>query len=136
MVWSVARVEIEVNVSPERATFDAAAFFAALDAARQARKVNWKQVAQGAGISPSTLTRMAQGKRPDVDTLAALCAWGRLDADDYIRSTDLAGARQTPEPLAQITAYLRADPNLSVEAATAIDELVKATYDRLRSNGG
>jgi transcriptional regulator with XRE-family HTH domain len=122
-------------VTQERATFDAAAFFAALDAVRQARSSNWKQVAQGADISPSTLTRMAQGKRPDVDTLAALCAWAGLDAGDYVRRPATAGT-VSPEPLAQISTYLRADPNLSAEAATAIDELVKATYSRLRTRGG
>ncbi len=37
-------------------------------------------------MSASTLTRMAQGKRPDVDGLAALVAWSGLDADDYVRS--------------------------------------------------
>jgi hypothetical protein len=29
---------------------------------------------------------MAQGKRPDIDGLAALCAWSSLAADDYIRA--------------------------------------------------
>lgn len=132
----VARIESEVTVSPERATFDADAFYAALDGERQARKLNWKQVAMGAGVSPSTLTRMAQGKRPDVDTLAALCVWSGLDADVFIRSVEGGPDRPAPEALAQISAYLRADPNLSPEAAIAIDELVKATYDRMRSRRG
>jgi transcriptional regulator with XRE-family HTH domain len=110
--------------------FDAGAFYDALDAVRQARKLNWKQVADQAGVSASTLTRMAQGKRPDVDGLAALAAWSGLRADDYVRS-DLA--RPEPEPLAKISTYLKGDKNLSPEAATALDQLVKATYERLRN---
>ena len=66
--------------------FDTNAFHAALDAVRQARKLNWKQVAAQSGVSRSTLMRMAQGKRPDVDGLAALIAWSGLNADDYVRS--------------------------------------------------
>jgi transcriptional regulator with XRE-family HTH domain len=109
--------------------FDAGAFYEALDAARQAKKMNWKQVAQTSGVSASTLTRMAQGKRPDVDGLAALTTWSGLSADDFVRSDE---TRPEPEPLAQITTYLRSDRNLTPEAATALDELIKSTYERLR----
>ncbi|MEU7692551.1 helix-turn-helix domain-containing protein [Microbispora hainanensis] len=112
--------------------FDAEAFYAALDAVRLARRRNWKQVAGESGVSASTLTRMAQGKRPDVDGLAALAVWSGLDADDYIRSE---GEEVTkPEPLAMISTYLRSDPHLSDEAAVALDELIKATYERLRKD--
>jgi hypothetical protein len=73
---------------------------------------------------------MAQGKRPDVDGLAALAAWSGLSADDFVRSDS---RRPSPEPLAVISTYLRSDKNLSPEAATALDELIKATYERLRT---
>lgn len=111
--------------------FDAEAFYEALDAARLARKLNWKQVAAESGVSASTLTRMAQGRRPDVDGLAALSAWSGLSADDFVRSE---GRAAEPDPLAQITTYLRSDRNLTPEAATALDELIKATYERLRKS--
>lgn len=108
--------------------FDASAFYEALDAQRQSRRLTWKQVARESGVSASTLTRMAQGKRPDIDGLAALAAWSGLNADDFIRSEE---ARPEPEALAKITTYLRSDRNLTPEAATALDELIKATYARL-----
>jgi transcriptional regulator with XRE-family HTH domain len=110
--------------------FDTEGFYAALDGVRQARRLNWKQVAGGSGVSASTLTRMAQGKRPDVDGLAALCAWSGLDADDFVRTQ--GDERPEPEPLAMISTYLRSDRNLSPEAATALEELIKITYERLR----
>jgi transcriptional regulator with XRE-family HTH domain len=114
----------------KRGWFDTGAFYDALDAARQAQQLNWKQVSAASGVSASTLTRIAQGKRPDVDGLAALAAWSGLNADDYVRSED---ARPEAEPLAKITTYLRSDKNLSHEAATALDQLIKATYERLRN---
>ena len=110
--------------------FDTEAFYDALDAVRLARRKTWKQVAGESGISASTLTRMAQGKRPDVDGLAALAAWSGLAADDYVRSDT---TRPAVEPLAKISTYLRSDKNLSRESATALDELIKATYERLRN---
>jgi transcriptional regulator with XRE-family HTH domain len=117
-----------------KANFDAEAFYSALDAQRAALKLNWKQVAERSGISASTLTRMAQGRRPDVDSLAALLSWSGLDAGEFVRADPESGAVEDhgPEPLAMISTYLRSDPNLSAESATALDELIKATYGRLR----
>src|SRR5438309_6870165 len=99
--------------------FDAAGFYDALDATRQARGMSWKEVAAASGVSASTLTRMAQGKRPDVDSLAALAAWSGLETDRFVRSA--SGSRSEPEPLALISAQLRNDRQLSPEAATALD---------------
>ena len=116
----------------KRGWFDAAGFYAALDATRQARKLNWKQVAGASGVSASTLTRMAQGKRPDVDGLAALCAWSGLDADDFVRAD--GAQRAEAEPLAMVSTYFRSDRNLTPEAADAMDEIIRVTYERLRSS--
>ncbi len=110
--------------------FDSDAFYEALDSTRQSRSQNWKQVAAQAGVSASTLTRMAQGRRPDVDSLAALATWSGLRADDYVRSE---GKATEPEPLAMISTYLKADKNLTPEAAAALDEVVKLTYERLKN---
>lgn len=115
---------------PKMGWFDGEAFYAALDAVRVARQRNWKQVAGESGVSASTLTRMAQGKRPDVDSLAALVAWSGVDADDYVRTDD--DARPDGEPLAMISTYLRSDRNLTSEAAAAMEQVIKATYESLR----
>lgn len=115
---------------PKKGWFDAEAFYAALNAVRASREKNWKQVAGESGVSASTLTRMAQGKRPDVDSLAALVAWSGLDADDFVRSED--ETRPEVEPLAMISTYLRSDRNLTPEAATALEEVIKAAYQSLR----
>lgn len=113
-----------------RARFDVAAFYGALDAQRQARNLTWKKVASEAKVSASTLTRMGQGKRPDVDSLAALCDWSGLDADDYMRSEEKKSGQA--EPLAMISTYLRSDSHLSPESADALDAVIKATYERFR----
>ncbi len=73
---------------------------------------------------------MAQGKRPDVDSLAALVAWSGLDADDFVRSED--ETRPEVEPLAMISTYLRSDRNLTPKAAAALEEVIKAAYQSLR----
>lgn len=115
--------------APRRGRFDAEAFYSALDAERRSRKQTWKRVAEEAQVSASTLTRMAQGRRPDVDSLAALVAWSGLSADTFVQNEQ---GRPEPGSLAMISTYLKCDPHLTPEAAEALDELVKATYERMR----
>lgn len=114
--------------------FDVEAFYSALDAQRLAKKKNWKQVAGEAGIAASTLTRMGQGKRPDVDGLAALASWSGLDVSDFIRPQ--SPSSQNPEPLSQITALLRADRNLSGDSAKVLEAMLKSAYENLRIRRG
>jgi transcriptional regulator with XRE-family HTH domain len=109
--------------------FDNDAFFAALDAARRARDVTWRQIARETNVSPSTLTRVGQGKRPDVDSFAALASWAGLNPEDFIPTS-----RRPTEPLSEISMLLRKDPSLSTEAATVLDEMLRATYSRLRDS--
>jgi transcriptional regulator with XRE-family HTH domain len=106
------------------------AFYDALDAHRQAKDLTWKAVAERAKVSASTLTRIAQGKRPDVDTLAALCKWSGLSADEFIAYD--SAARNRPEPLAEIVAHLRADKKLKPEGAKAIEVMIRAAYEQFR----
>ena len=110
----------------DRSGFDVEGFHAALDAQRVAKELTWKDVSDQSGVSQSTLTRISQGRRPDVDGLALLLAWSGLDAAQF-----LPGAN-SPEPLAQITANLRADRNLSPESAKALGEIIKVAYEQFR----
>jgi transcriptional regulator with XRE-family HTH domain len=105
------------------------AFCAALNAHRLAQRKTWKQVAEDSGVGASTLTRMMQGKRPDVDGLAALLKWSGLKAESFIDSTE--GNRA--ETLAEMTALLRADPNLSDAGKLALEGVLRATYESLRT---
>lgn len=115
--------------------FDAHGFYSALDAQRRSRNLTWKKVAEEAGVSASTLTRMAQGRRPDVDSMAALVAWSGLDADSFITrnpGAEEVGETRSPSHLAQITTHLRSDPHLDEKGAAALEAIIKAAYERLR----
>ena len=113
------------------ANFDVEAFHAALDWRRLAKGMTWKDVAAESGVSASTLTRMAQGKGPDVDGLAALLTWSGLQAEMFIRKGK-GETKKTAEPLAQITTVLRADKSLSKDSAEAIEQILKAACKRFR----
>lgn len=109
-----------------KGAFDVLGFHAALDSQRIAKGLSWKDVAERAGVSPSTLTRMSQGKRPDVDGLALLLAWSGLDAGQFVPRPNAV------EPLAQITANLRADRNLTPENAKALEAIIKVAYEQFQ----
>lgn len=120
-------------MSGEDKGFDGDAFYRALEATVGARSKNWKQVAAETGVSASTLTRMAQGRRPDAASLAALSAWAGLNPSDFVRA---AYKSPRPEAMAQISTLLRADPNLDAEGAEAIEAIVRTAYERLRKAEG
>jgi transcriptional regulator with XRE-family HTH domain len=107
---------------PQRG-FDTSTFVAALDAQRRSRSMTWRDVASEAGVSASTLTRMLQGRRPDVDGLAALLSWSGLSGNDYVR-----GQQGQADTLAKISTFLRGDPKLTPQAAAALERIIAAAY--------
>ena len=113
--------------------FDVAALHAAMDSERRSRRLAWKDVAEESGVSASTLTRLSQGRQPDVNSLAALTSWLGMSADHFMR-----GARVeqfgAASPLAQISTLIHRDPHLSPEGSVALEELIRATYARLRTD--
>jgi transcriptional regulator with XRE-family HTH domain len=116
-------------MSIEKKGFNGDAFYRALESTVVARSKNWKQVAAETGISASTLARMAQGRRPDAASLAALSAWAGLNPSDFV---DAPYKPPHPEPMAGISTLLRTDPNLDPEGAEAVEAIVRAAYERLR----
>ena len=108
--------------------FDVGAFYAALDSQRSAKGMTWKDVSYESKVGQSTFTRLSQGKRPDVDSLALLLSWSGLDSALFIpRSGEV-------EPLAQISANLRADRHLTPEGAKALEEIMRIAYQQFRSD--
>ena len=106
--------------------FDVESFYSALDSQRLAQGLTWKEVSEQSGVSQPTLSRLSQGKRPDVDRLALLLAWSGLDAAKFLPSASSA------EPLAQISANLRADRNLTPANAAALEEIIRVAYQQFR----
>jgi transcriptional regulator with XRE-family HTH domain len=132
----IALIELNCNIAiggwMPKGQFDAESFYSALDSQRQSRRMTWKQVAHEAGVSASTLTRMAQGKRPDVDTAAALLDWSGLEMETFIHRSE--GSETEPNTLARVSGFLRADRNLSRESAAALEAILRAGYEKLRED--
>ena len=108
--------------------FDAQGFYAALAATVVARGLTWKQVSRETGVSTTTLTRMAQARRPDAASFAALCAWSGINPGDHVKQIE----RRPAEPLAQISRLLRSDPRLRPDAAETLDVMLRTAYEQLK----
>jgi transcriptional regulator with XRE-family HTH domain len=82
-------------------------------------------------VSPSTISRVENGKTPDMETFLALCDWLEVPAAELIKNTEDEKAPNTPEA---ITIQLRADRNLDPAIANALASLVTAAYKDLSQN--
>jgi transcriptional regulator with XRE-family HTH domain len=106
---------------------DVDALIAALNAQRQARDISWRKLAEEAEVSPSSLTRMQQGKSPDVNTFTALLDWLKLPAENFTGLTSTR-SKQDAHKLAVASTLLRGKKKMSPEAMAALDELVQAAF--------
>ena len=109
-------------------TVDVGALYAALDSKRKAHGTSWREIARELDVSPSTFSRMAQGRRPDVDTFATLLRWLGMPAESFMRGTT---STTTEEPVAMVSSYLRSARNVKPEDAEALEDIFRAAYNRL-----
>ncbi|MFD9276863.1 helix-turn-helix domain-containing protein [Streptomyces mirabilis] len=71
-----------LDVAELHRRLDVAELHRRLDVRRQQQRLSWRQLAARLDLSPSTLSRLADGKRPDADALVSLLVW--LDLDDGV----------------------------------------------------
>ncbi|MFJ8138915.1 helix-turn-helix domain-containing protein [Streptomyces sp. NPDC096013] len=119
-----------------RTRVNVAALYAALDAARTTKKLSWRQLAAEVGVSPSTMTRLANGNRPDVDAFAALVRWLGAPAESFM--IDAEGESEgsqagEPELLVQLAPLLRARSDLGEEDVKYLEEVIGAAVRRFAS---
>jgi transcriptional regulator with XRE-family HTH domain len=87
-----------------------------------------REIAQEIGeVSPSTLSRIENGKIPDMDTFLRICDWLQVSSEEFIKETDEQGQTKM-STMDRIEGYLRADKELDPETAVALAKVMKATY--------
>jgi transcriptional regulator with XRE-family HTH domain len=117
--------------------FDQAHFYDAVERNRRDAGLSWRQLAHRLSLSPSTFTRLAQGRRPDVDTFVKLLAWMERPATDFMSGAETDGAGEPEKPakdtVRDISNSLREDPALSAESADALADILRIAYRRFSS---
>lgn len=116
----------------ENPSVDVKALHAALDAARDEKDLSWRQLAKEIGVSASTISRMANGLKPDVTAFAAMTTWLRMPAETFY----VTSAQQTedePELLASLVPLLRARRDLTESDVAYLEEVIGAAARRFHT---
>uniref|UniRef100_UPI003D934105 transcriptional regulator n=1 Tax=Gordonia sp. B7-2 TaxID=3420932 RepID=UPI003D934105 len=118
-----------------KTTINTAALYSALDAARQSRHLSWRALAGEIGVSPSLLSRLGNGMKPDTDGFATIVAWLRLPAEDFFEHEDGRSVDDVGEPdlMAQLAPLLRARKDLSATDIKYLQQVISATVERARA---
>ena len=78
------------------------------------------------GVSAATLSRIEQGKIPDVETFIKICKWLNTSTDTFI-----AGTSNKSKPVSnkqQVVAHLRADRELSKDTVQMLIKMIDMAY--------
>lgn len=121
-----------------KTTINTALLYSALDAARQERQVSWRALAGDIGVSPSLLSRLGNGLKPDTDGFATIVAWLRLPAEQFFERDDVEGeddSAREPDLMAQLAPLLRARKDLSETDVKYLQQIIGATVERARAKG-
>lgn len=110
---------------------DVAALYASLDAERQARKLSWRQLAKEIGVSPSLLSRLGNGYRPDADGFATLVRWLGMPAEQFMVGEPTAD--REPDLVTQMAPLLRARKDLTKADVEHLEEIIRATVRRAQA---
>lgn len=117
-----------MNTGP---TVDVKTLHAALDRAREEQNLSWRGLAKELGVSASTISRMQQGLKPDVNAFAAMTTWLRMDPKTFYVDAEESKEKEDPAPLmAELTVLLRARPDLPEKNRSYLEDVIAATLRR------
>ena len=88
-----------------------------------------RQASEASDVPVATLSRIEQGRMPDLATFRRVIRWLGLPAERFFTSTERA--ESTPEAIAE---HLSADPALPADAAERIAGIVRDLYESLASS--
>jgi len=78
-------------------------------------------------VSAATLSRIEQGKIPDVDTFIKICKWLDVTSDTFI--LDNSKKMKSVSTQQQILAHLRADKELSKDTVNMLIKMIDLAYN-------
>lgn len=78
------------------------------------------------GVSFATLSRIEQGKVPDIDTFVKICKWLEVSTDTFIIGIEKSNKISTK---AMIVAHLRAEKVLSKDTIDMLIKMIDMAYN-------
>ena len=74
------------------------------------------------GVSAATLSRVENGRQPDLQTFEKLCRWLGISPSDVLAGSDVRERASVPGRVA--TAHLKAERHIRPELAQALGEMI------------
>jgi transcriptional regulator with XRE-family HTH domain len=78
------------------------------------------------GISPATLSRMENGRVPDLDTLKKVCAWLGVDPATYLGTS----AEPRAASSGSVQVVFKKDRAVTPKTSQALAKLIQAAYQQ------
>ena len=94
-----------------------------------------REVAAEIGISYATLSRVENGKLPDLQTFSKICTWLELDPGEILGYGNKTKPSQSKEG-ATALAHFRADKDLNPNTLQALTEIVLRAREMIEAGGG
>jgi len=88
-----------------------------------------RDVSKEIGVSAPTLSRIEQGKVPDVDTFIKLCEWLEVAADSFTKSGSKSIKSIKPGKSA-LVAHLRAEKELEPDTVNMLLKMIDFAYSK------
>ncbi len=76
-------------------------------------------------VSAATISRIEQGKIPDVDTFIKICKWLEVTTDNFIIGSKKSKPISNKE---QVLAHLRADKELKKDTVNMLIQMIDMAY--------
>ena len=93
--------------------------------ARKRGKVGIRTTAREIGVSPATLSRIENGKLPDLENFAKICQWLEVDPASVLGFDPDDRERKT------VAVHFRVEKTMAVETAAALQDLILAAQHML-----
>jgi transcriptional regulator with XRE-family HTH domain len=93
-----------------------------------------REVATEIGTSPATLSRVENGKVPDIDTFSKICRWMKISPNEVLgcSETDKVSSLASHDKI--VSVHFRAERIQNPELSQALAELIMKAHDMLVSD--
>jgi transcriptional regulator with XRE-family HTH domain len=81
------------------------------------------------GVSYATLSRVEQGKIPDVNTFIRICKWMEVSSDTFIEGEKRKRKEKSISTREHVVAQLRADRELSKDSLKTLLNVIDLAYN-------
>jgi transcriptional regulator with XRE-family HTH domain len=83
-----------------------------------------REVANEIGISSATLSRIENGKLPDLNSFSKICNWLKINPNDFLDCNIPQKTSSQMTSSKSISFHLKADKNIDPKQSTALSEMI------------